>query len=179
MWVRISPHGQPRKDTSGASARRWRNTGLPIPGCIPSMSARRPDRGILRRRRKAVRYRSTFSSIRWRLPIGPIFRRIRGISRQLRGKVFAQALDISAYSLIALTRAAVPLMPEGGSVIALSYLGGEKVVPGYNVMGVAKSALETCHRDIWRSIWDPKKSASTSSPPARSERSRPWRWGDR
>ncbi len=61
-------------------------------------------------------------------------------------KVFAQALDISAYSLIALTRAAVPLMPEGGSVIALSYLGGEKVVPGYNVMGVAKSALETCAR---------------------------------
>ncbi|MGA3067329.1 MAG: enoyl-ACP reductase [Tepidisphaeraceae bacterium] len=61
-------------------------------------------------------------------------------------KVFAQALDISAYSLIALTRAALPLMPEGGSVIALSYLGGEKVVPGYNVMGVAKSALEASAR---------------------------------
>jgi enoyl-[acyl-carrier protein] reductase I len=61
-------------------------------------------------------------------------------------KVFAQALDISAYSLIALTRAALPLMPDGGSVIALSYLGGEKVVPGYNIMGVAKSALEASAR---------------------------------
>jgi enoyl-[acyl-carrier protein] reductase I len=56
--------------------------------------------------------------------------------------VFAQALDISAYSLIALARAAVPLMPDGGSIIALTYLGGEKVIPGYNVMGVAKAALE-------------------------------------
>jgi enoyl-[acyl-carrier protein] reductase I len=59
---------------------------------------------------------------------------------------FAQALDISAYSLIALARAAVPLMPRGGSIIALSYLGGEKVIPGYNVMGVAKAALEACAR---------------------------------
>lgn len=58
--------------------------------------------------------------------------------------VFAQALDISAYSLIALARAAAPLMTEGGSIIALTYLGGEKVVPGYNVMGVAKAALESC-----------------------------------
>jgi enoyl-[acyl-carrier protein] reductase I len=60
--------------------------------------------------------------------------------------VFSQALEISAYSLIALTRAALPLMPGGGSVIALSYLGGEKVVPGYNVMGVAKAALEASAR---------------------------------
>ena len=59
---------------------------------------------------------------------------------------FAQALDISAYSLIALTRAALPLMPRGGSIIALSYLGGEKVIPGYNIMGVAKAALEACAR---------------------------------
>jgi enoyl-[acyl-carrier protein] reductase I len=61
-------------------------------------------------------------------------------------QVFSQALDISAYSLIALTRAAAPLMPNGGSIIALSYLGGEKVVPGYNVMGVAKAALEATAR---------------------------------
>jgi len=61
-------------------------------------------------------------------------------------QVFAQALDISAYSLIALTRAAAALMPEGGSVIALTYLGGEKVVPGYNIMGIAKSALESSAR---------------------------------
>jgi enoyl-[acyl-carrier protein] reductase I len=60
--------------------------------------------------------------------------------------VFKQALDISAYSLIALTRAALPLMPNGGSVIALTYLGSEKVVPGYNVMGVAKAALESTAR---------------------------------
>ncbi len=60
--------------------------------------------------------------------------------------VFKQALDISAYSLIALTRAAAPLMPNGGSVIALTYLGSEKVIPGYNVMGVAKAALEATAR---------------------------------
>ncbi|MFN4243873.1 MAG: enoyl-ACP reductase [Tepidisphaerales bacterium] len=61
-------------------------------------------------------------------------------------EVFKQALDISAYSLVALTRAAVPLMPDGGSVIALTYLGSEKAVPGYNVMGVAKAALESSAR---------------------------------
>jgi len=60
--------------------------------------------------------------------------------------VFRQALDISAYSLIALSRAAAPLMPEGGSIIALTYLGSERAVPGYNVMGVAKAALESSMR---------------------------------
>jgi enoyl-[acyl-carrier protein] reductase I len=60
--------------------------------------------------------------------------------------VFKQACDISAYSLIALTRAAVPLMPNGGSVIAMTYYGAEKVIPGYNVMGVAKAALEATAR---------------------------------
>src|SRR5438045_2692443 len=60
--------------------------------------------------------------------------------------VFKQALDISAYSLIALTRAAATLMPEGGSIIAMTYLGSDKVVPGYNVMGVAKAALESSAR---------------------------------
>jgi enoyl-[acyl-carrier protein] reductase I len=61
-------------------------------------------------------------------------------------EVFRQALDISAYSLVALTRAAEPLMTDGGSVIALTYLGAQRVVPGYNIMGVAKSALETSAR---------------------------------
>jgi len=61
-------------------------------------------------------------------------------------EVFRQALDISAYSLIAVSRAALPLMPEGGSVIAMTYLGSEKVVPGYNIMGVAKAALESTAR---------------------------------
>lgn len=60
--------------------------------------------------------------------------------------VFKQALDISAYSLIALARAAASLMPNGGSIIALTYLGAERAVPGYNVMGVAKAALESAAR---------------------------------
>ena len=55
---------------------------------------------------------------------------------------FATALDISAYSLVAVTRAALPLMTNGGSVVTLTYLGSERVVPHYNVMGVAKAALE-------------------------------------
>jgi enoyl-[acyl-carrier protein] reductase I len=52
------------------------------------------------------------------------------------------AQDISSYSLTALAREVVPLMPNGGSIVTLSYLGGERVVPHYNVMGVAKAALE-------------------------------------
>jgi enoyl-[acyl-carrier protein] reductase I len=59
---------------------------------------------------------------------------------------FALALDISAYSLVALVRGAQPYMTEGGSVIALTYYGAEKVVANYNVMGVAKAALEACVR---------------------------------
>ena len=55
---------------------------------------------------------------------------------------FTKALEISAYSLSGLAKRAKPLMKEGGSIITLSYLGGVKVVPNYNVMGVAKSALE-------------------------------------
>ena len=55
---------------------------------------------------------------------------------------FRIAHDISVYSLIALSRAAAPLMQEGGSIITLTYYGAEKVVPHYNVMGVAKAALE-------------------------------------
>jgi enoyl-[acyl-carrier protein] reductase I len=55
---------------------------------------------------------------------------------------FTQALEISAYSLTQLAAAAKPLMTEGGSIVTLSYLGGVKVIPNYNVMGVAKAALE-------------------------------------
>ena len=61
-------------------------------------------------------------------------------------QVYAQAVDISAYSLIALARAAEPLMADGGSIIALTYLGATQVIPGYNVMGVAKAALEATAR---------------------------------
>lgn len=55
---------------------------------------------------------------------------------------FNLALDVSAYSLIQLCRAAKPLMTEGGSIVTLTYLGGVKVIPNYNVMGIAKAALE-------------------------------------
>jgi enoyl-[acyl-carrier protein] reductase I len=56
------------------------------------------------------------------------------------------AHDVSAYSLVALSRAAAPLMTDGGSIVAMSYYGAEKVVPHYNVMGVAKASLEASTR---------------------------------
>lgn len=59
---------------------------------------------------------------------------------------FKIALDVSAYSLIALARQAAPLMTNGGSIVGMSYYGAEKVVPHYNVMGVAKAALEASTR---------------------------------
>lgn len=59
---------------------------------------------------------------------------------------FQLALDISAYSLVAVTRSAMPILNEGGSILTLSYLGAERVVPSYNVMGVAKAALEASVR---------------------------------
>jgi enoyl-[acyl-carrier protein] reductase I len=59
---------------------------------------------------------------------------------------FRMAHDISVYSLVALARAARPLMTEGGSIITMTYYGAEKVVPKYNVMGVAKAALEASVR---------------------------------
>lgn len=59
---------------------------------------------------------------------------------------FHTALDISVYSFVALARAFQPMMPRGGAMLTLTYYGGEKVAPGYNVMGVAKAALEACVR---------------------------------
>ena len=59
---------------------------------------------------------------------------------------FLTALDISAYSLAALAREAAPLMTEGGSIVSMTYYGAEKVAPNYNVMGVAKAALEASTR---------------------------------
>jgi enoyl-[acyl-carrier protein] reductase I len=59
---------------------------------------------------------------------------------------FRIALDVSVYSLIAVTRAAAPLMTEGGSIITLSFYAAEKVVPHYNVMAVAKAGLESAVR---------------------------------
>jgi len=69
---------------------------------------------------------------------------------QLRGRYYDTTLDnflmtmnISAYSLVAVTQRARPMMSSGGSILTLTYYGAEKVVPHYNVMGVAKAALET------------------------------------
>ena len=60
---------------------------------------------------------------------------------------FAVALDVSAYSLVRVARAALPLMQgRPASIVTLTYLGSERVAPGYNVMGVAKAALEASVR---------------------------------
>jgi len=59
---------------------------------------------------------------------------------------FSIAHDISAYSLVALTQRAAPMMTNGGSIVAMSYYGAAKVVPHYNVMGVAKASLEASTR---------------------------------
>lgn len=64
---------------------------------------------------------------------------------------FRLALDISCYSLIALAKRAIPLMPTGGSMLTMTYYGAEKVTPNYNVMGVAKAALEATIRYL---AWD-------------------------
>ncbi len=72
---------------------------------------------------------------------------------QLRGKFYDTTLDnflmtmnISAFSLVAVTKRAVAMMPDGGSILTLTYYGADKVVPHYNVMGVAKAALEASVR---------------------------------
>ncbi|HSE30391.1 MAG TPA: enoyl-ACP reductase [Pyrinomonadaceae bacterium] len=67
-------------------------------------------------------------------------------------EAFLTALEISAYSLPQLARAAAPLMTEGGSIVTMSYYGAEKVVAGYNVMGVAKAALESSTRYLAKDL---------------------------
>lgn len=67
-------------------------------------------------------------------------------------EAFRVAHDVSVYSLIAVSRAASPLMTEGGSILTLTYYGAEKVVPKYNVMGVAKAALEATVRYLANSL---------------------------
>ena len=69
---------------------------------------------------------------------------------ELRGKFvdtslenFLMTMNISAYSFVAVTKRAAEMMPEGGSILTLTYYGAEKVIPHYNVMGVAKAALES------------------------------------
>lgn len=75
-------------------------------------------------------------------PAAELSRPFRETSRE----GFRIAHDVSVYSLIALARAAAPLMTDGGSIMTLTYYGAEKVVPNYNVMGVAKAALEATVR---------------------------------
>lgn len=64
---------------------------------------------------------------------------------------FHVAMDVSVYSLIAIARHAAPLMRDGGTVLTLTYFGAEKVLPNYNVMGIAKAALEASVRYL---AWD-------------------------
>ena len=71
---------------------------------------------------------------------------LEGVFINTTREAFRVAHDVSAYSLVALAREAAPLMSEGGSIVAMSYYGSKKVVPHYNVMGVAKAALEASTR---------------------------------
>jgi enoyl-[acyl-carrier protein] reductase I len=64
---------------------------------------------------------------------------------------FWMAIDISAYSLVSCAKAAEPLMSDGGSIVTMTYLGGERAVPHYNVMGVAKATLDASVRYL---AWD-------------------------
>ena len=75
--------------------------------------------------------------------------RVSAVSRQ----GFLTALDVSAYSLIAMAKRAEPLMQRhgGGSILGMTYIGSERVVPGYNLMGIAKAALEASIRYL---AWD-------------------------
>ena len=65
---------------------------------------------------------------------------------------FLLAHDVSAYSLVAMAREARPLMTDGGAILTMTYYGAEKVVPNYNVMGVAKASLEACVRYLARDL---------------------------
>ena len=84
---------------------------------------------------------------------------------------FTQTMLISVYSFTAAAQRAEKLMPNGGSLLTLTYYGAEKVMPHYNVMGVAKAALEAAS-STWRWTSGRAASGSTPSPPARSRR---WR----
>lgn len=94
---------------------------------------------------------TTFETLKARWPTIDFIVHAIGYSdkTQLRGKFYDTTLDnflmtmnISAYSLVAVTKRAAEMMPNGGSIVTLTYYGAEKVVPHYNVMGVAKAALE-------------------------------------
>ncbi len=92
--------------------------------------------------------RSTFLSMPWLLLR---LRTCAGHSSTPAREGFRIAIDVSVYSLIAVTRAAAPLMTDGGSIMTLSFYAAEKVVPNYNVMAIAKAALECTVRYL---AWD-------------------------
>jgi enoyl-[acyl-carrier protein] reductase I len=71
---------------------------------------------------------------------------LRGRYMDTPRAAFLQALDISCYSFVAVARRAAAIMPDGGAMLTLTYLGAERVMPHYNVMGVAKAALEASVR---------------------------------
>lgn len=81
---------------------------------------------------------------------------------------FAKAMDISCHSFVRMARLAAPLMTDGGSMFAMSYLGANRVVPNYNVMGPVKAALEACCRYLAYELGAEKKSACTQFRPGRS-----------
>jgi enoyl-[acyl-carrier protein] reductase I len=95
---------------------------------------------------------ATFAALAVRWPTIDFVVHAIGFSdkNELRGRYcdtsldnFLMTMNISAYSMVAVTKRAAAMMPDGGSILTLSYYGAEKVVPHYNVMGVAKAALET------------------------------------
>lgn len=78
-------------------------------------------------------------------------------------QAWSQALDISAYTLLAMGQRAVKIMPDGGAMLAMTYYGGEKVIPGYNVMGIAKAALEHTARYLAAELGEKKIRVNTIS----------------
>lgn len=96
---------------------------------------------------------------------------LRGRYYETTASNFANTMNISCYSLIATTKAAVPLMEKagGGSIITMTYYGGEKVIPHYNVMGVAKAALEASVRYLAADLGEKKiRINSISSGPVKT-----------
>ncbi len=83
---------------------------------------------------------------------------------------YALAQDISSYSLIAVTKYAKPLLAENAGIVTLTYLGSERAVPNYNMMGIAKAALESSVRYLAAEL-SPQKSGST---PSLQEQSKHW-----
>ena len=91
---------------------------------------------------------------------------------------FRIAHDVSVYSLIAVARAAAPLMSSGGGIVTLTYYGAEKVVPKYNVMGVAKAALEATVA-IWHRSWPERDSRECDFRRADQDAGRAWHFTTR